>query len=210
MWGGITAGTLLQLNNLVSAVYFSQVLSYSKVYGSLGAVPVMMIGLYFSWMIVLYGVEVAHVVASPTTESVPLPEGELARARIVLETARVAVATFLSGGGGLTRREIADALRMPAEWVGFALQVLCDAGLFAATGDADGVGEARYLPARPPGQIAVLDVLMAERKPAKDSSSLPQVTPEVAEFLTRLEAVERSELGRVTLEELTRKRGGAE
>jgi membrane protein len=65
--GGITAGTLLQTNNLASALYFSQVLQYSKVYGSLGAVPVMMVGLYLSWMIVLFGAEVAHVVASPTT-----------------------------------------------------------------------------------------------------------------------------------------------
>src|SRR4029077_16392900 len=83
--GGLTAGTLLQLNNVASALYFSQVLHYSKVYGSLGAIPVMMVGLYLSWMIVLYGAEVAHAAACPNVETVPFPEGDLGRSRVVLE-----------------------------------------------------------------------------------------------------------------------------
>ncbi|MGH7898276.1 MAG: YhjD/YihY/BrkB family envelope integrity protein, partial [Candidatus Binatia bacterium] len=209
LWGGVTAGTLLQLNNLASAVYFSQVLSYSKVYGSLGAVPVMMVGLYLSWMIVLYGAEVAHAVASPTTEALPLPEGERARSTIVLEVARVVAATYLAGGGGLTRREVADALGMPAEWAGHALRTLCEAGLLAATESGGDEAAARYLPARPPHRIAVIDIIRAAPK-ADAETTRPAVSAEVAGFLSRGEAVERAELGRVTLEELARPKTGDE
>ena len=58
--GGVVGGSLWQLNNLLSVLYVSRVVSNSKVYGSLGLVPVVMIGLYFSWIILLFGAQVAY------------------------------------------------------------------------------------------------------------------------------------------------------
>jgi hypothetical protein len=135
---------------------------------------------------------------------VPLPEGETARSTIVLEVARVAAATFLIGGGGLTRREIADALTMPAEWVGYALQALCDTGLFAATASDGDEGAARYFPARPLDNIAVLDVMRAERKSPEETPPLPPASSQVNEFRGRLEAAERSALGGLSLAALAK------
>src|SRR5882724_4479944 len=58
--GGAVGGILFHLNNLVSVLYVSRVVSNSKIYGSLGLVPVFMIGLYFSWLILLFGAQVAY------------------------------------------------------------------------------------------------------------------------------------------------------
>jgi membrane protein len=201
--GGITAGTLVQLNNVASALYFSQVLHYSKVYGSLGAIPVMMLGLYLSWVIVLYGAEVAHAAASPEAESLPFPEGEFGRARIVLEVARLATAAFLSGRGGLSRADLAEQSHFPDTWVGSALDLLREKGFFVAAAD-DGDGPFRYLPARPPGEIALLDILTAIRRPTKDEAGLPEPTVAVAEFLSRMSAAERVGVGHLSLETLAR------
>jgi len=199
--GGVTAGLLLQLNNLGSALYFSQVLHYSKVYGAIGAIPVIMVGLYLSWMIVLYGVEVAHAAASPSIEVVPFPAGDTGRSGVVLEVARTATDEFLSGRGGLTRMELAERLRVPDAWVGEALVLLCDAGFFVeATRNGADTEPPRYLPARPPGQIAVLDILAAVRQPKTDAQGVGEPAPEVADFLARLAAAERAQLGHVTLE----------
>ena len=203
LWGGATAGILMQANNVASAVYFSQVVSYSKVYGSLGAVPVMMVGLYLSWMIVLYGAEVAHAAAIPTFERVPFPEGDIGRSTIVLEVARATTADFVGGRGGLTRAELVERLGYPDDWVGVALRLLCDGGLFVAASAAEGEeGPPRFLPRRPPAQIPLLDVLRVVRRPEVDAERIPPSSSPVVRFLSGLEAAERKDLGEVTLADL--------
>lgn len=203
--GGVTAGTLLQLNNVASAVYFSQVLHYSKVYGSLGAIPVMMVGLYLSWMIVLYGAEVARAAAHPKRETLPFPSSDGARLGVVLDVASAAAADFLRGHGGLSRSDLTLRLGLPDEWVGRALDLLCDGGFFAAV-TPNGADDAppRYLPARPPHQIPVVEILQFVRRPAKPAAP---PAPRVEKFLTQLAAAERSELGHVTLEALAAEDG---
>ncbi len=202
--GGVAAGLLLQLNNMASAVYFSQVVTYSAVYGSLGAVPVLMVGLYLSWMIVLVGAEVAYAVATPLSASAPLPDSQEARARIALEVARTATVSFLAGRGGSTATEIASQLGISPDWVLYVLRRAADAGLFAPAALDGDESHARYLPARPPDQILALDVVDAVTSPAGESGSAPAPTPAVAEFLSRRRAAERSGLGGVTLETLAR------
>ncbi|MET0151986.1 MAG: YihY/virulence factor BrkB family protein [Candidatus Binatia bacterium] len=201
--GGITAGALLQLNNAGSALYFSQVVQYSKVYGGIGAIPVMMIGLYVSWMIVLYGAEVAHAAASPEVKTDPFPEGDAGRSQVVLEVARAATVDFLAGRGGTTREELAERLRFPDSWVAKALELLCEGGFLVATGHEEAPEEPpRYLPARPPSTIAVIDILTAVRRPASDSRGACEPALAVDALLARQGVAERSALGDVTLEAL--------
>ena len=56
--GGVIGGSLWQFNNMASTLYISKVLTYSKIYGSLGAVPVLLFGIYLSWLIILLGAQV--------------------------------------------------------------------------------------------------------------------------------------------------------
>jgi membrane protein len=58
--GGIISGSLWHLNNVFGFLYVSRVVTNSKIYGSLALVPVFMIGLYFSWVILLFGAQVAY------------------------------------------------------------------------------------------------------------------------------------------------------
>jgi membrane protein len=201
--GGITAGTLMQLNNAASALYFSQVVHYSKVYGGIGAIPVMMIGLYLSWMIILYGAEVAHAVASREEKSEPFPQDDASRSRVVLEVTRAATADFLAGRGGTTREELAQRLGFPDSWVATALGLLCDGGFFvAASPEGASAGPPRYLPARPPSTISVVDVLSAVRQPGKCGAEAGAPAGVVDALLARQRAAEHAALGDVTLEAL--------
>ncbi len=201
--GGITAGTLLQINNAGSALYFSQVVHYSKLYGGIGAIPVMMVGLYFSWMIVLYGAEVAHASASREAKADPFPEGDGSRSRVVLEVARTVTADFIAGRGGTTREEIAERLAFPDPWVATALGLLCEGGFFVAAGpEGTPGGPTCYLPARPPSTIAVIDILTALRRPEKSPGAAREPAPAIDAFLARQCAAERAALGDVTLEAL--------
>jgi YihY family inner membrane protein len=58
--GGIVGGSLWHLNNVFGFLYVSRVVTNSKIYGSLGLIPVFMVGLYFSWLILLFGAQVAY------------------------------------------------------------------------------------------------------------------------------------------------------
>jgi len=64
--GGVGGRLLFYLNNLLSVVYVSRVVSNSKIYGSLGLVPVFMIGLYAPWLILLFGAQVAYAYQNRT------------------------------------------------------------------------------------------------------------------------------------------------
>ena len=204
--GGFAAGALFQANNLLSVLYFSRVVGYSAVYGSLGAVPVMMLGIYISWMIVLLGAEISHVAASPPLEEPTVPESFDARVEITLGVARAATAAFLEGRVGATRDEIASALDVPAAWVNASLDVLCRHGLFTGGDGIAADADPRYLPARPPSTIAALDVVAAVRRGnPEEVVSTGRQPAEVVGFLKSFDTAVAKDLGAVTLEALARK-----
>ena len=43
------------LNNLFGFLYVLAVVSNSRIYGGLGLIPVFMAGIYFSWLVLLFG-----------------------------------------------------------------------------------------------------------------------------------------------------------
>jgi membrane protein len=204
--GGFAAGALFQGNNMLSVLYFSRVVGYSAVYGSLGALPVLMLGIYVSWMIVLLGAEISHVAASPPLEEAAVPEAFDARAEIALGVARAATAAFLDGRVGATRDEIAAALDIPAAWVNASLELLCRHGLLTGGDGVSADADPRYLPARPPSAIAALDVVAAVRRGnPEEIVSTGRQPAEVVGFLKSFDAAVTKDLAGVTLEALARK-----
>ncbi len=51
--GGIVGGSLWRMNSLLSALYFRRVVTFSTIYGSFGLIPVILVGIYFTWLIFL-------------------------------------------------------------------------------------------------------------------------------------------------------------
>ena len=61
LFGGVVAGLLIHLNSAFGAAFYnSQGETYSAIYGGLVAIPLFMAGVYISWLIVLYGAQVAY------------------------------------------------------------------------------------------------------------------------------------------------------
>ena len=203
MWGGLTAGALFQLNNLASAAYVSQVVTYSRVYGSLGAIPIVMVGLYLAWAIVLVGAEVAYAAATPLPEETPLryPESFEERSRLALEVSRIAAARYMAGAGGAASDEIAKTLRVPLDWVNRTATILTRCGVLAGGGGGGDDAPVRYFPAKPPSSIPALDVLDGVRQ-AHAEDGAGERSPAVSTFLSRRESAERTALSDVTLADL--------
>ena len=198
--GGVVGGCLWQLNNLLSVLYVSRVVSNNKVYGSLGMVPVVMIGLYFSWIILLFGAQVAYSFQNRRTyfqerqvENLDQRSREFIGLRIMVEIAR----RFLSGDKPATGVGLSESLGVPTRMAGKILQALVSAGLLAENQQS----EIAYLPARPLEKITCHDVLLALRTSRNGSVATrddPAREP-VRERYERFQEAEKAAAGNVTL-----------
>jgi hypothetical protein len=110
---------------------------------------------------------------------------------------------FLAGHGGSTREELAERLLLPDSWVTTALDLLCAGHFFiATTRDGEAADPPRYLPARPPSAIAVIEILNAVREAADDARGVQQPAAPIVSLLARQKRAERAALDDLTLEAL--------
>lgn len=198
--GGMVGGSLWQLNNLLSVLYVSRVVSNNKVYGSLGMVPVVMIGLYFSWIILLFGAQVAYSFQNRRAyfqerqvENLDQHSREFIGLRIMVEIAR----RFLGGEKPVTGAALSELLGVPTRMAGKILQALVSARLLAENQQ----GETAYLPARPLEKITCHDVLHALRTSRNGNVATREDTmrEQVRGHYERFQEVEKSAAGHVTL-----------
>lgn len=62
LMGSLLTSALLFINNYLSILYVHRVISFQSLYGSVGIIPVMMIGLYFFWVLILLGGQLTYAV----------------------------------------------------------------------------------------------------------------------------------------------------
>lgn len=60
--GSFVAALLWELGKYGFAVYLGFATGYARVYGSLGLIPIFMLWIYFTWLIVLFGLELSYAV----------------------------------------------------------------------------------------------------------------------------------------------------
>lgn len=155
--GGLVGGCLWQLNNLLQVLYVSKVVSYSKIYGSLAVVPVFLVGLYFSWLILLFGAQVAYAVQNRQSylqarqaEAV----NQLGREFIAVRIMACVGEVFQRGEPPLSAAALGERLGVPARLIVQIIQVLVSHQILV---EVNGV-ETAYHPGRPLDQITVQDI----------------------------------------------------
>ncbi len=160
--GGMVGGCLLQFNNLFNVIYVSKVVSYSKIYGSLGALPIFLVGLYFSWIIILLGAQVAYAyqnrqayAAEKQAEAINQRGREFVAIRLMTHIAHA----FYTGQEAPSRLRMAQSLGVPSQLAAKILCTLVGAKLLVEVSGEDG----GYAPARPIEKISVEDILCAIR-----------------------------------------------
>jgi len=205
MVGGVVGGTLWLLNNKISFVYASKALGYSQIYGPLSIIPLFLIGLYFSWLILLFGAQVAYAfqnrqsyLQEKQAEGVNQRGREFVALRLMTRVAQC----FQSGEKPPGVNPLAEALGVPSRLVSRLVQPLIQARLLVEVFDR----EIGYAPSRPLNQITAHDVLQALRVgqgmelETKDDG----VRAPVREKFERISDAEREVAATVTLEELVR------
>ena len=130
--GGLVAGALFHLNNLINVLYVSRVVSNSKIYGSLGLVPVFMIGLYFSWLILLFGAQVSYAFQNRATyleEKQVENINQRGREFIALRLMTLVGQRYLRAEPPATILELAEELCVPSRLVRQLMQTMAAARL---------------------------------------------------------------------------------
>ena len=160
--GGAVGGTLWYVNNKMAAFYASKAVTYSAIYGSLGILPLFLVGMYLSWLILLFGAQVAYAfqnrqayLQEKQAESVNHRGREFVALRIMTRIAQ----RFQRGQTSPNMCELASDLGVPSRLIGQVLQALLHARLVVEVLG----GETGYAPARPIRQITAHDIVMALR-----------------------------------------------
>ena len=205
--GGSVGGLLWYLNNVFGVAFFGQQIARnSQIYGKLAIMPVFLLGIYFSWLIVLFGAQVAYsyqnrraYIQEKQTENVNERGCEFVALRLMTFIAQL----FHWGERPPSSAQIAESLGVPSQLVGKVMEPLLKSKLIlrVASPVSD---ETAYAPARPLDQISYQDILDSIRAgtgqelETRDDSSRTVVRGKFDEILK----AERAVAGSITLRTL--------
>jgi membrane protein len=206
--GGLVGGSLWHLNNVLGYLYISRFVTNSMIYGSLGLVPVLMIGLYTSWVILLLGGQVSYAYQNRRSylqDKFAENVNQRGREFIALRLMTCLGLRYQNAHAPATVGQIAGELGISTRLTQQIVQPLLAGRLITEVAGA----EAAYCPARPLDNINAHDVLLAVRsgnKPVACLSAEP-VRDEIYGEFARIEEAERVAAAAVTMQALVDRAG---
>ncbi|MFN7141344.1 MAG: YihY/virulence factor BrkB family protein, partial [Limisphaerales bacterium] len=209
--GGLVGGVLLYLNNKFSMLYFGQVVRNSKIYGSLGSIPVFLIGLYFSWIILLLGAQVAYAYQNRRAffqERQAENIHERGREFVALRIMTLIAERFAKGERPPTVSQISEELSIPSRLISKVVEPLLLTRLLVEV-KTEQECESAYDPGRPLEKISCQDILDSMRAgigqdvPTKDD----EMRKLVAEQFENIHKAEAEIGATITLRDLAQRKG---
>ncbi len=183
------------------ALYVERFVRTGNLYGVLGLVPLFLIWLNLSWLIVLFGAELANQYAGSVRSSSSRPaRGAGIRQPDLLAGLLAVGGPYEEGRGPVSSRQAAEQLQMPHDAAGRVLEVLAEMGLILPV---EGRPEPSFVLARPAAAISVVDVLQERRPDA--ASAADSYSPSIRAALGHFYEQARSSLSGLTLADLLRK-----
>jgi membrane protein len=174
------------------------VIGGANLYGSLGALPLFFFWLNLSWLIFLFGAELAHTATHLETLRLSARSEDTLLGPEDLVAAAVAIArSFQRGRGPVHGDELARRLNLPHDSVRRLMHRLISAGLVVSVGGQDEETPPAYALARPAERIQLAELLGLDGLDARGSSIGRAARPD-GDALGRV----RSSLEAVTLADL--------
>lgn len=174
-------------------IYVTELIPYSTIYGVLGLIPLAIFWIYVTWLIVLFGLQLAFTIQHfDTLEMAEIPKAEEAEGRFIandmtaIAVAREIAAAFESGRGPISTDDVCSRLDIPGEFGEKLLDELVVRGVLAKTTDpARG-----FVPARDPERIRLSEIAGAVAaasfgQPKPGEKALRQVMEDQQQALAR-------------------------
>jgi membrane protein len=201
--GGVVAGLLFAGVQSLYVRLNAGAARYDVLFGGLAFLPLFIVWVYFSWVVVLLGAEVAfaHQNLARYRREVRGPEpGPAAREGLGLAIALQLAKRFRESGEPWTADALADALGAPVRAVHEVLDRLEAAGIVSARADDERLGAFQL--GRAAETVRVTDVLAALRGPRDGRLGSDAVALVVEKELAELDACQRATGERDTLADL--------
>lgn len=142
LWGAAVASLVWSFAKWGFGIYVLELIPYSAMYGVLGLIPLGIFWIYVTWMIVLFGLQLAFVVQHfDTLEAAETPKAKEAEGRFIandmtaIAVAREIAAAFESGRAPVSIDEVCSRLDIPGEFGQKFLDELVNRGLLGKTSD---------------------------------------------------------------------------
>jgi len=198
--GGGIAGIAWHSFNMMSIHFASRAVNASKIYGSLALIPLLMVGLYIVWVIVLFGAQVAYAFQNREAymqERLAENVNQRGREFVALRLMTCVGQHFARGLPAATVPGMSHELGIPSKLIEQVLQTLVAAHLVLEVRTA----ECGYSPARPLESINCHHVLMAMRATQGQELTTRDepVRVEVLGEFARIQAAEKVAAASVTM-----------
>lgn len=204
--GALISGTAWEGMKTVYFWYNTHFISNYKFYGALGSIPVFLLWIYLSWIIVLFGAEVAFAAQHVNTYRREIEQVRLSAAdrdRLALVVCVEVVRPFIRGERPPAGEEVAAVLNTPVRLVNEILYELSTQGILRSVTLTERK-DPGYLPSRDPSLMTARDVLAAVRT-FGDVATLPTspTSAPIYQLIDRAEADAMGPLAAVTLRDLS-------
>lgn len=200
LWAAAVAALVWTCAKWGFGVYVTKLIPYSTIYGVLGLIPLGVFWIYITWLIVLFGLQLAFATQHfLTLEAAEAPKAKEAEGRFIAnEMTAVAVAreialAFENNQAPISTDEICGRLDIPGEFGEKLLHELTSQGLLARTSEP----KRGYLLARDPKHIRLSDIADAVA-----AASLAQPRPGLEESLYRIARAKHEVLSHYELQDV--------
>jgi membrane protein len=198
---GVVAGTAFILFQW--GYFYLQVVmtSYNAIYGSFAALPLFLMWVQYSWMILLFGGELAFAyqnIDKFDEERESLHVNYDSRRKVLLATMLVVIRHFVNGKGAISLSEIKQALNLPTRIVNSVLRSLVEAGLLIELPSEGKEFEEEFVPAKEVSTFTIYNILEAvEQSGSVDldlnsSAELQEVSVELERIKSEARASEQN------------------
>lgn len=203
--GGVVGGTAYLMVQWVYIKFQIGISGYGAIYGSFAALPLLLVWLQWSWMIVLFGAEVAHACEHHETYGFH-PDHSKIRSTdkkiLVVRVFHSIVQAFSGPERALTAIQISRHLEIPLGLVQQVLAELIDVGLVAKV-DKTGSRFPAFQPARSTEDMTIKNVLdiydgSGETSCEQNSGQVQKIT----ECLRYIDQAADKSAGNIRLKEL--------
>jgi membrane protein len=187
-------------------LYVTHVVGRDPLYGTLGLLPLFLFWLNTSWLVFLFGAEIAHTSGELAQSGMQLddeqsdPRDAMVSPWDMLAAALAVAGPYAAGQGPVSQSDIVARLRIKPRSVRLLLEDLVERKLICPVEQADTDG---YVPGRPIEQIRVEDVI--ELADPRDEAQAIKARPyekDLAKAINQARQTARKALGETTLADL--------
>jgi membrane protein len=200
--GGIIGGTMFQLLQWGYVNFQSLLTGYGAIYGSFAALPLFLMWLQFSWLIVLFGAEIAFAyqnVENYEYEADILNISNHYKKILSLLIVQHIIKNFSNGLPAMTANEISHKLDIPVRLVREIIYELTETKILSETVTKN-VKEFAYQPAQDPVRLSIgyvinsLDKRGIDTLPVNRTEELKSISAIIDTFTNELEKSSRNML----------------